>query len=248
MQSDCILASKLYQFEEDSIAQRTPKSQLYLDSAIALCPTYSQAIFEKSVSFVKTGDFATSFYWLNKAIEIDPTAHLGYSAWMKIYRFHDYQGALKDLRTLDSLIPNVTNYCWGENSHKLKGLCYKGLGSFKKAIEEFDQEVDYVTKNQGENAVDIYTYLYRGICKFQLSQYQKALIDFELGMKQYPNTSEFLFHKALVMNKLGFEKEAKRLMLIAKENFRKGNFRSDSYWAFPDQLYLSDIEESLASF
>lgn len=58
-------------------------SQLAFDKAIEICPTYDDAYFEKSVPYLKTGDFVTWKALIDKAVELNPKEHLGYRAWCK---------------------------------------------------------------------------------------------------------------------------------------------------------------------
>src|SRR5580765_8831766 len=62
----CILAT------EGEGPQGSRESQIKFDSAIRLCPGFDYAYREKSVPYLKRGDFITWKKWIDKAVALDP--------------------------------------------------------------------------------------------------------------------------------------------------------------------------------
>src|SRR5262245_41232077 len=100
--SNCARACRLYN-EADKFYQGTRICQLYLDSAIRLCPGYAEAWHEFSVPFLKRGDFFTWRKYMDKAVELKPRAWLGTHGWCRFKFLKDYEGALEDLKRYDTL-------------------------------------------------------------------------------------------------------------------------------------------------
>jgi tetratricopeptide (TPR) repeat protein len=108
------------------------------------------------VKFNKAGDFHTGFIYLNKAVELNPTSHLGYRGWIRLRKIRDYDNALSDFDRLDSLTPNFVDAPWGEDIDFLRGECYFGKKNYPKAIELFNRNI----KNQKEDWADIHSFVY----------------------------------------------------------------------------------------
>ncbi|MBG7610769.1 tetratricopeptide repeat protein, partial [Polaribacter sp. BAL334] len=125
-----------------NIKSDTEKSNLMVsahqyEKAIEYDQNNSDAWMERSVSYNKSGDFKQGFEYLNKAVELNPTSHLGYRAWIRLRKIRDYDKALADFDRLDSLTPNFVDAPWGENIDFLRGECYFGIKDYRKAIDLF---------------------------------------------------------------------------------------------------------------
>src|SRR5262245_44607779 len=66
-------------------------SQEEFDKAIALCPKLDYAYFEKAVPYLKRGDLKSWKVMIDKAVELDPSTHLGYRAWCRYQFARDYR-------------------------------------------------------------------------------------------------------------------------------------------------------------
>ena len=73
-----------------------------------------------------------------------------------------------------NLTPNVSDAPWGEDIDFLRGECYFGKKDYPKAIEMFNRNI----KTQKEDWVDIHTFVYLGICEYELGDYEKAITEF----------------------------------------------------------------------
>lgn len=197
----------------------------------------SDAWMERSVSFNKAGDFKKGFEYLDKAVELNPSSHLGYRGWIRLRKMRDYDKALIDFNQLDDLTPNVADAPWGEDIDFLRGECYFGKKDYRKAIEFFNRNI----KNQKEDWADINSFVYLGLCEYQLGNYEKAISEFQRALNQSASTPESYFGMAKAYQKLGQFEKANENILKAEENF--GSKRDDYYNEFLNEIYLSEILE-----
>src|SRR5690606_21534705 len=84
--------------------QGARRSQLLFDEAIKLCPGFDFAYYEKSVPYLKRGDFITWRRLMDMAVELNPKRNLGDRGWCRYQFLRDYQGAIQDIEKLDSLV------------------------------------------------------------------------------------------------------------------------------------------------
>lgn len=189
------------------------------------------------VKFNKAGDFHTGFIYLNKAVELNPTSHLGYRGWIRLRKIRDYDNALSDFERLDSLTPNFVDAPWGEDIDFLRGECYFGKKNYQKAIELFNRNI----KNQKEDWADIHSFVYLGHCEYELGNYEKSITEFQRALKQSESVPESYFGMAKAYRKLGETEKAKDNILKAEEIIHYK--RDDVYNEFLNEIYLSEVLE-----
>lgn len=207
------------------------------ETAIEYDQDNSDAWMERSVSFNKAGDFKQGFEYLNKAVELNPSSHLGYRGWIRLRKMRDYDKALADFDRLDSLTPNFVDAPWGEDIDFLRGECYFGKKDYQKAIELFNRNI----KNQKEDWADIHSFVYLGLCEYELRNYKKAVAEFQRALNQTENVPESYFGMAKSYQKLGQTEKAKKSILEAENNMHYK--RDDVYNEFLNEIYLSEILE-----
>lgn len=207
------------------------------ERAIEYDPYNSDAWMERSVSFNKAGDFNKGFEYLNKAVELNPSSHLGYRGWIRLRKMRDYDKALIDFDQLDSLTPNFVDAPWGEDIDFLRGECYFGKKEYPKAIELFNRSI----KNQKEDWADVHSFVYLGLCQYKLGNLEQAIFEFERSLKQFEYTPESYFGIAKSYQKLGNIEKAKENILKAEEHITYK--RDDIYNEFLNEIYLSEILE-----
>lgn len=232
-----VLAPKEERFKIAEDSQGFYLSQSMFDILKLQNPDYSDVYFEQSVAFNKRGDYAKGFELLDKAVELDPKLHLGYRGWMKLRKLRDFDNALNDLNTLDSLTPNFVDAPWGEDIDFLRGECYFGKKDFQKAIELFNRNIE----NQKEDWADIHSFVYLGLCEYELGNYEKAITEFQRALKQTENVPESYFGMSKAYQKLGQIKKAKENILKAENNMHYK--RDDVYNEFLNEIYMSEIHE-----
>ena len=232
-----VLAPKEKRFKIAGHQQGVYLSQTMFNILTYQNPNYSDAYFEQSVPFNKRGDFATGFQLLNKAVELDPSLHLGYRGYMKLRFLRDYKKALFDLNRLDSLTPNFTDAPWGEDIDFLRGECHFGNKEYQKAIDCFNRNV----KNNKEDWVDINTFTYLGMCEYEIGNYEKSISEFNRVLKQSEDTPEAHFGLAKAYLKLeNLDKVNEHILKAEKSIDYK---REDPYKEFQNEIYLEEITE-----
>lgn len=207
------------------------------DAAIELNQDNSDAWMERSVSINKAGNFNKGFEYLDKAIELEPAKHLGYRGWIRLRKMRDYDKALIDFNRLDSLTTNVVDAPWGEDIDFLRGECYYGKRDYQKAIELFNLSI----KNQKEDWADVHSFVYLGLCEYQLGNYEKSISEYQRGLKQSKNMPESYFGMAKAYQKLGEIEKATENILKTEENISYK--RDDVYNEFLNEIYLSEVLE-----
>ncbi len=231
------LAPKEKRFKIAEHSQGAYLSQTMFDILKFQYPNYSDAYFEQSVAFNKRGEYAKGFELLDKAVQLDPKLHLGYRGWMKLRKLRDFENSLSDFNRLDSLTPNFVDTPWGEDIDFLRGECYFGKKDYQKAIELFNRNI----KNQKEDWTDIHSFVYLGLCEYELGYYKKAISEFQRALNQTKNVPESYFGMAKAYLKLGQIEKAKENILKAENSIYYK--RNDVYNEFLNEIYLSEILE-----
>lgn len=212
------------------------KSHQY-EKAIEYDQENSDAWMERSVAFNKAGDFEKGFEYLNKAVEIDPKLHLGYRGWIRLRKMRDYDKALEDFDRLDSLTPNFVDAPWGEDIDFLRAECYYGKKNYQKAIDILNRSI----KNQKEKWADIHSFVYLGLCEYELGNYERSISEFQRALKQSEYVPESYFGMAKAYLKLGQIEKAKENILKAENNMYYK--RDDVYNEFLNEIYMSEIQD-----
>ena len=197
----------------------------------------SNDYMEYSVRFNKAGDFENGFRYLNRAVELDPNAHLGYRGWIRLRKMRDYDKALEDFDRLDSLTPGLVDAPWGEDIDFLRAECYFGKKEYQKTIYLLNRSI----KNQKEDWADIHSFVYLGLCEYELGNYNKAISEFQRALKQSEHIPEAYFGIAKALDKLGHIAKAKENILKAESTMHYK--RDDVYNEFLNEIYLQEVLE-----
>jgi tetratricopeptide (TPR) repeat protein len=234
----CILAT------EGEVTQGTKASQLLFDKAIELCPSFDYAYFEKAVPYLKRGDFVTWKKLIDKAVELNPSGHLGYRGWCRYQFLRDYRGAINDFDKLDSLLSYDIGYSINGDYQLniVKALCYKALGQKSKAIEIMENQLakkDYTPM--------IYDYLHLGVLKMEIGDTDGGIEYLQKSIALNDYLAEPYYYLGLIYKKQKLTKEFKENMEKAKIYYLKGYKRFDPYTHPMDKIYLAEIERELKS-
>lgn len=232
---NCKKACEIY---NNSGAQGSRKSQENFDKAIALCPTFADAYMEKSVPYLKRGDFVTWKKLIDKAVELDPKAHLGYRGWCKFQFLRDYKGAISDIEALEKNYPSGYLGYSANGDYELhiaKAICYSALGQKEKAISIFEKQL-----LKDDDNVGFYDYYQLGVTYFELGKYDKALENFEKQSK-YNNFAENIYYKSKVAKIRN--KDYLDLKKLALKSYDEGKNMTDFYTHHFNKVYRTQIEE-----
>ncbi len=232
---DCKKACEIY---NDSGYQGSRESQENFDKAIALCPSFSDAFMEKSVPYLKRGDFVTWKTLIDQAVDINPKSQLGYRGWCKFQFLRDYKGAIADLEALEKIYP--TGYLgYSANGdyelHTTKAMCYSALGQKEKAVSIFESQLAKTDHNLG-----VYDHYQLGVTYFELGKYDKALENFEKQSK-HNDFAENIYFKSKVAKIRN--KDYLDLKELALKSYDEGKNMRDVYTHHFNKVYRKQIEE-----
>lgn len=232
----CMIAS------EASIYQGSKESQVQFDSAIALCPGFDYAYMEKSIPYLKRGDFITWKKLIDKAVELNPSAHLGYRGWCRYQFLRDYKGAIRDFEELESLIGHEIGYSQNGDYHLniAKALCYKALGMKQRAINIIEDQLstkDYLPMP--------YDYLHLGVLKLDVGDADGAIAILKKQIAYNDYLAETYYYLALASKRLCNKGDFEEYISKAKTFYIKRHKITDPYTHPMDKIFLADIEKEV---
>lgn len=223
--------------------QFSKEYQTILDEAIKIDPTFDYPYWAKSVAYLKSGDFVTWKKLIDKAVELNPKERLGYRGWCRYQFFRDYEGAIRDIEKLDSLVTYDIGQSQNGTYHLnvAKGLCYKAIGEKEKAINIIEEQIKL---KEAEDFIGAYDYFHLGVLYLETNDPEKALAEFE-NQTEHNEIAENQYYSALAYKALQNPDEYKTGLERAKMLYLEGNKLSDPYSSPMDKIYLKNIEEEL---
>ncbi|ELR73229.1 Tetratricopeptide repeat family protein [Fulvivirga imtechensis AK7] len=216
--------------------------QALFDTLMVLDPLNADYLQEKSVTHSKIGDYHVAIPLLEKAEELNPSETLYYYSWLMTNLYKDYEKALIKLQKYDDLTPEEVDYAWGENVNFLKGKMHQQLKQYDQALQEYD----YYISSEGEENVDIYVFVYRGITHMENGRYKDALADFEKMLTLYDKSSMAYYYKGITHLQLADTASALEALLHAKTLLEKGYKKTDPYKEVYNEVHLMQVEDKLA--
>ncbi|MEM9991032.1 MAG: hypothetical protein AAF738_04660, partial [Bacteroidota bacterium] len=235
-------AHTIYEFR-GRVVRGSMQEYWLLNKATQLNPYFDEAQMAKAYSLLDVGLYGEAFEAMDKAILVRPIERLAYRANVKLYRMHDYEGALKDLRALDALTPNFRDAVWGEDLYHVIGLAKMQLHQPQVAIAYFDRCIKETIEEMGANFVHVRTYYFRAMCKWKLGMPHEALEDLEIALGLFDKYTEAYYQKAHILKSLGQDQAAYDAIKQAKKYYKQGYLYR---WGVIERLYPSDMERALA--
>ncbi len=223
-------------------SQGSRYSQEKFDEAVAKCPTLDYAYREKSVPYLKRGDFITWKKLIDKAVSLNPRGHLGYRGWCRYQFLRDYKGAIADFEKLDSMTQFDIGYSQNGDYQLniVKALCYKALGKKQQAIQIIEKQL--TEKGYSPFPFD---YLHLGVIKLEINDLEGATEALKKSIQSNDYFAENYYYLSIVYKKKNDKELSKSTMLKAKEFYLKGYKRFDPYTQPMDKIYLAEIEKEL---
>ena len=237
--SDCYKACQLYN-QEGMHQQGSYASQQHLTKAIELCPTLSNAYFEKSVAFLKRGKFIEWKELIDKAVELEPEKHLSYRAWCQFAFLRNYEETIKDLNKLSEIMGTPFIGVGQSGDYDLRivlALSYKFTNQKEKAIQIIETAMadkDYY--------VGLYDYLHLGVLYFENNQLKKAVESFEKQIEEN-ELADVYYYLGKALLKLENRADAKLNLDIALQFYKNGRKMHSNYYEFSDQIYMQGITD-----
>jgi len=218
--------------------QGSRSSQEYFDKAIQLCPNLDYAWFEKAVPYLKRGDFVQWKLMIDQAVALNPVEHLGYRGWCRYQFLRDYEGAIRDLEALDSLISWDIGYCQNGAYHLnvAKALCYRAIGKRDTAIQMIETQL--VAENYDSM---LYDYLHLGVMKLEKGDASGAVEALLAQIEVNDYLAETYFYLAKAYNLQGDITAANRCLRQARQFYESGKIMKDPYSHPMDKIYEADI-------
>ena len=224
---------QLYQFSK--------AYQDILDESLEIDSTFAYAYNRKSVAYLKSGDFITWKKLTDKAVKYSPKEYLGHRGYIRFLCFRDYEGAIKDLEQVDSLVRLNIGYTAVGNDHLIqaKALCYKSIGNIEKAIQILEAHL-----NSEDHDFGLEEYLHLGVLYLENKQYNKALEAFfkQSGIKEL---AENQFYLALTYKALAIPSKYIEHLKKAKQLYLEGQRMFQDYIDPIDKIYLEYIEDEM---
>jgi tetratricopeptide (TPR) repeat protein len=224
-------------------AQGSKASQEHFLKSIELCPELAYSFFEQSVPYAKRGQMNLWIELIDVAVELEPEKYLGQRGWYHWFFMHNYEKAISDIDKLDELL----SYDIGETGdgfyhlNIMKGLCYKGLGDYEKAINLIENCIASEEYYQGS-----YDNLHLGVLYLEINEPEKALVEFKKQM-DFNDVSEAYFYSAKAYQQLNNPQKTLSNFNLALEKYDQGIAMHNPYRQLMDEIYRLDIEEELES-
>ncbi len=201
-----------------------------------------------SVQHTKNGDYQKAIQYLEKSIELDAKENENYYGWLLLYYYRDYRKALKHLNHFDDLTPNVIDAPVGENIHFLKGLCYYQLNLYKEAITEFEINKKFEIERFGIKNCNSFIYFYEARCFEKLTNLIEAEKNYKNAIKLSSYATEANYYLGLLYQSQKKIKLSQLAIYKSLQLIKKGFKQQDIYIELFDEVYQSQIEESINKF
>lgn len=231
--------SCMYVQKSPSHFQLTRQYHQIRDDAIKIAPHYSYPYWAKSIAYLKTGDFLIWKKLIDKAVELDEEKYLGYRGWCRFQFFRDYEGAIKDIKRLETLFQgHDIGYSQNGDYHLTvaKALCYKMLGVNDTALMIIEKHL------QQTNAVMPYDYMHLGVLYLDFGEVDKALDAFS-KQSEFNELADNQYYISKVHRVLGNLPESAACLEYAMDLYSQRRFMNDVYTHPVDKVYFLQIEE-----
>jgi tetratricopeptide (TPR) repeat protein len=224
--------------EEVPYYQYTRKYQERYDKALEICPYFAHAYASKSTAYLKSGDFVTWKYLIDKAVQYDTLEHIGYRGWCRYQFFRDYKGAISDIEYLEKRKKSINiGFSAAGDYHLIvaKAICYSAINDKKKAIEILENLFANTKYAAGE-----FDFYQLGVTYFQIKDYKNAQKYFDKQSAKN-ELAENKYYKAKIAkikgDQLLYQSEIKEAIRLYKANQNMTNPYTEHF----NKVYLSTI-------
>lgn len=208
---------------------------MLMDSIITLNPNDPEPYYRKAVREFRSGDLVDGIQNLETAARLDPTQYINYLGFVYLLYLRDYDKAQEifELAIKKGLKQDIII---AGSAYMRLGIVYYKKGKYKEAVNALDLDI----KEVGEKNVYNYTFVYRGMAKAKLKDYDGAIADFDKAVALWDKCPEAYYQKALLLQQLGKKSEACKM--VQKALLNKGFIWANPHRAYIDQLYDLDLE------
>lgn len=222
--------------------QGSPAYEFQIKEAEKVYPQNGDIYREYGAALVKRGFAAKWHETYAKAVALDPEGWQGWRGYLYLYFYRDYERAIHDFNTIDSLTPNFVDYPQSQSVHFMRGICYLQLGNYEKAIEYFDMHIAHETKEAGIDFIEAKAFLYKAIAHWKSGDMQKAKETLDLGVSVDDKNADLYFWLAKYHREMGEDAKAKGYIEQAKKQFLAGYYNHRPYVEEFYQTYWTDLE------
>jgi tetratricopeptide (TPR) repeat protein len=231
--------------------QGTTQDQILALEGLDLYPERAILWRELGAPSVKRGFGQKTHEYYAKAVELDPVEWQGWRGYLYLYFYRDYERALNDFITLDTLTPGFVDYPQATSIYFMQGICHLQLGHLDLAIDFFDRHIEEELKNVEEEYIDAKTFLYKGIAYIEKGELQQAKASFERGLKNVEDKNADLWFwlaktEALLNNKDGFQQALEQAVhYYNRTYYNQRPYVEEFYQLYPEDF--GDLEDQFAS-
>ncbi len=243
------------EFSEDTMKQYGPQlragrgyyyqgsvpEQFQLDESFKMDSTDADLWREFGTARVKRGIADEMYYFYDGAVKRKPEKWAGFRGYLYLYFYRDYYRAIEDFNLGDEVSGEV-QHSQGQNHDYMRGICYYGLGEYQTAIESLDKYINKVVEEEGEEWVDVYAFLYKGLSLIKMERLDEAILAFDRALKYYKNLSDCFYHKARIYVSRGQFDLAMKELRLAEQYHQEGYFHQRPYVEVLEQVYIQDIQ------
>lgn len=222
------------------IVQGHKYAQMGFDEAIRLCPNFDYAYREKSVPYLKRGDFVTWKILIDKAVKLNPIANLGYRGWCQFQFLRNYDSAIEDIENFEKLVgvDNVGSSQNGDHNLEIvRALCYKGKGDKIKAIKIIEKQL-----SRKKYSPMLFDYYHLGVLYYETHNYTKAKKYFEKQISVTDSYAEPYYYLSLIYVNSNNKLEAEKMINKSLDFYSNNKYLKDTYNVFIDKVYEQEIK------
>ncbi|MEO9872196.1 tetratricopeptide repeat protein [Ekhidna sp.] len=222
--------------------QGSVPEQFQLKEAMMLDSTDADLWREFGTARVKRGILDEMYFFYEEAVKRKPEKWAGFRGYLYLYFYRDYYRAIADFNLGDEVNGQV-EYSQGQSHDYMRGICYFGLKDYPASYDLLSKYIDKVTKDEGEEWVDVYAMLYRGLTLIKMDSLDEAVIEFDRALKYYPTLSDCFYHKARVYVARGQFELALEQLELAEKYHNQGYYHQRPYVEVLEQIYIQDIQQ-----
>ena len=221
-----------------------PAFQHALDSLLLICPDWDRAYQQKAMPYIKMGHSAEAYYWLKKAVALNPE-YLDYRAFLKCIFTKDYAGALEDFAEAEKLQPGG-----GLMDHSYRfyvALCQLGLGEFQMAASMLDSIA--AAQEARLKTAHFNTYFYQGLAHLLAGHDAIAERVFNKCLSTHQHHPDAHFYLGRILQARGEKEKARQHFEACIAALKEGYNNSEDqeiYIRYPYEVGIRDAEDALA--
>lgn len=190
----------------DNYRQGSPEQHFLLIEALKSDSTFADIYREIGAPRLKRGIITESIKAYSKAVEYDALGWQGWRGYMYLYFYRDYDNAIKDFDTTDSLTPNFIDYPQSESVDFMRALCYLMKKDYGSALIYFEKYFKHESTIEDLDYVESRAFLYYGMVYYETGNFEEALVKFDLGIK-HNNNADLMFWKTKTLLLLNANKK-----------------------------------------